>query len=383
MLIVNDQSNGPGVRAIVIGVGKYPYARNWDLRDLSTATVSALEFALWLKENLNYPDRPLKYLDVLISAPRDWGSQEPQEISAKKSRLSPSWDYKTTNFETIKQGIQNWSQKCDCSREEVAIFYFCGHGIEHNSVIALLAEDFQARDRDTEFYLTSLDLRNFHQGTARFKAKNKYFFIDSCRSDPHQLVGYEINPAPVIKPQADRKHPGDAPIYLATKNSEQAWGQSNQVSQFTNAIIRALNGAAGEIGIYNSQKKWVIRSSELLKGIRKILNSDLFSDQDKNQKADIEHFPEETIIHVPKDRAQIPVKVTWTTDWNRIFFQTINTQQRVVESDGENPLIITALDIPDPTEIVKPCGIRNCGTTESFDSDIQALQPPMLEYDFK
>ncbi|MDJ0713472.1 MAG: caspase family protein [Prochloraceae cyanobacterium] len=383
MIVVKNESDGPGVRAIVIGVGRYPNAQQWNLRDLSSATVSALEFALWLKENLNYPDRPLKYLDVIISQPENW--QEPEEINSKKRRLSPSWDYETTQFNNIKQAIENWRAQFEyeSSRNDVAIFYFCGHGIEHEGVIALLAEDFEAREQDTEFYNTSLDLRKFHQGTARLTARNKYFFIDSCRSDPPQLEGYQINPNPVINPEVGRKHPGDAPIYFATKEGEQAWGQPNEVAQFTNAIIRALNGAAGDRGRYDSETRWVVKGSELLKGIRAILNSALSSGNNTNQKADIENFPEETIIHVPRDNAQIPVKVTWTANWTSVFFENLKTQERVVISDGTNPLIISALDIPNPTGIVKPCGIRNCGTIESFDSDIQPLQPPMLKYDFQ
>ena len=383
MCVVNDQSNGPGVRALVIGVGRYLHAQRWNLGDLSSATVSALEFALWLKDTLNYPNRPLKYLDVVISAARDL--QESEEIMATKTSLSSedvSWDYQTTTLDDIMQAIRAWQEQCNLSPEEVAIFYFCGHGIEHNGVIALLAENFEARDEDTEFFYTgSLDLRQFHQGTARFRAQNKYFFIDSCRSDPVELLGYEIRPNPVVSPQADRTHPGDAPIYLATKRGERAWGIPNQVSQFTSAIIRALNGAAGDRGRNDFEGQWVIKASELLKGIRTILLFDRSHEED--QEADIVEFPKENILHVPRQQAQIPVKVTWTSDWTSVFFSNFLTGEIVVESGDDNPLIIDALNIPNPICILRPCVIKDGQTIESHLFALENLEPPMLEYFFK
>ncbi|MGK7953057.1 MAG: caspase family protein [Xenococcaceae cyanobacterium] len=388
MIIVNNQGNDrPGIRALVIGVGHYDSVRYYNLDDISSATVSALEFALWLQNRLRFPDPSsqniryldVKYLDVLVSAANNMDSSVQDRYRNSLRQVNQSWNYEEVYFQKIRDAILQWQNECNRSENEVAFFYFCGHGVEHKGIKALLAQDFNAA---THEFKKSLDLKTFYDATASFQATKKYFFIDSCRSTPSRIRNFRmISPDPVIYPELDLTHHGDAPLYYATKQSDSAWGENNQISQFTDAIIRALNGAGANLGRGNFQGKWIVKSTTLTEGISEVLEFEEKYNEALHQEPQRgEGSMTGTVLHVIENEPEIPAGFTWTETLNSISLKLVNNNSQ--ETLNNQPKIIKAYPILFPIDSLQ-ASVNIDGQDVVLHPDCIPLLPPRLDVRFQ
>ncbi|MGK7880005.1 MAG: caspase family protein [Crocosphaera sp.] len=380
MIIVKD--NTPkGIRALVIGAGRYPKAQPYDLYDLGSATLSALAFAQWLKEHLRYPNLKLKYLNLVVSKANlsnnvnhvnreTKQNYEGELINYKRyfSQVNSSWDFESTNLELIKSAVKEWKNQCNLSKDEVGFFYFCGHGIEFEGKMGLIAENFDGQNDDISG--GSFDLRALHSASSKFKASNKYFFIDSCRTTPNKLIGTDpdkFSPSVILltpnkKYKKYSNFQGDAPLYLSTQENEPSFGDHDKVSQFTNALIISLNGAGAEQAGSNSlyKNRWIITSQTLLKGIQEVLefmhkyvphNSEL-------QRPDTGDSPVTgTILHIPETEVKIPIRLNWPKTWTEFYLHFHQSRPPIYEwketsKYQQAPLIDSGKAIPDPIVLV-------------------------------
>lgn len=346
MLLTNGaQSQDPGIHALVIGVGSYANAGGYGLdADLSSASVSAFEFAQFLLSDLRYPSHPWKSADVVISRAGDLSPAKEQEIRHGLARFG-AWNFEPATFDVVSAAIKAWKVRCDASPDDIAMFYFCGHGVEYRGVIALLLENF---DADAHGYFDgSVDLHGMHAATAAMKARDKFFFVDTCREAPWQVQELtEIEP-PSVLPRVDKSHAELAPIYLATRESARAFGKPNECAQFTSSILASLRGAGARRGTGDHQGKWVVLTDSITSGIAEVLRLKVKFKKGKKQEAGLAGVNplRREVVHV-LDRAQLPAQIEWPAGVQTVVLKDGTTE--LWRTAGSSPWVEFDLDTPPP-----------------------------------
>ena len=243
----------PQTHALVVGVNDYPHLLNGSLHDeepaaatmglrqLTSPVVSAAAVADWLTTGYINPDVPLGSIELLLSPP-------PAGTAAGDG----------ATMENIKTGFDAWFGRCDQSPDNIALFYFCGHGLDAE-VLVLLASDFgKSRSRLWE---NSIDFNGTFDAMGECRAKTQCYFIDACRSTPIELLRQRgrVAAQPLRSPTTLSFPPRDAPVYLATPFGQKA-GPANGVSFFTAALLACLGrlGAARRVGT-----DWVVTTASL------------------------------------------------------------------------------------------------------------------------
>jgi hypothetical protein len=262
----------PQTHAIVIGVGDYPHLRGGSLYDaaaspvtmglkqLTSPVVSATAFANWLVTKHSNPAAPLGSVELLLS-PGDY--QPPGEDA-------PRVTVETATMQNIQNAFDRWYERCDtlngkahdAAKDNVGIFYFCGHGVEYE-VLALLPEDFGAsKNRPWD---TSIDFTKTWYGMGDCKAKTQCYFIDACReASIDTLKSKGFSPRPLKTSQSLSFPPRAAPILYATPSGQTAQGPPHSVSYFTEGLIKTFDGLGGDrkVGV-----KWKVTPDSLAKAM--------------------------------------------------------------------------------------------------------------------
>ena len=238
LIFDNRNPNEPGVHAILIGVGSYPYMRpdhplgqfapEAGLEDLESPLQSIEALAAWLSTDLDVPDTPLRSLRVLGSSP---------------TRTSPL-SVGTTTFQNIQREIRAWFDDVDTHEGNLAIFYFVGHGLAAGAKQALLAEDFGS-DRHAPFE-RSLDPDQFASAVRKAKAQRQLFLIDSCSREVPLGRDFEsVNPRPIIQAEKHANLSRVKQSFLrASAFGTRAFGRRTGPSLFMDAFLQAMRGGA-------------------------------------------------------------------------------------------------------------------------------------------
>jgi len=253
---------GPKTHAIIIGVGYYHHLPggggdtvkdSMDLEQLTSPPESAKAFAKWVVEDLNNPKAPLASVELLTSPPMDFVL--PNGTTRQSTRASMS---------EIQQAFGRWYQRCDSDAGNVAIFYFCGHGVMRRN-LALLAEDYGMLPLVP--FQTAVDLDVTWEGLARCKAETQCFFIDSCRQATWVMQKQLNDPAvPLITSEFGGGTDRDAPRFMATGPGRSAYGMSGGVTLFTGVLLECLKR-----GALNMDGRWVVTTLRLSEAISRAM----------------------------------------------------------------------------------------------------------------
>lgn len=252
-LVVDQGSDGPRVHALVVGVGAYRHLPGGTepvthdtlgLRQLSGPPVSARAFADWVATSLRHPRVPLGTVELLTSP------GPPDGIPSMAT------------FATV---FEKWYARCDTHEDNVALFYFCGHGVERESLFLLLEDVGRS---PLSLLENALDVGQTYQGMARCRAREQYFFVDACREIPFQLLQQLSGNARVlVTPQLVGDQRRDTALVYATSGGAKAYGKAGQVTRFTQALIRALDGLGGRL----DGASWVVDLSSLQRAVTQLL----------------------------------------------------------------------------------------------------------------
>jgi caspase domain-containing protein len=267
-----DEVAGPSTHAIVIGVGAYPHllggtgALSPDhdgMGQLSSPPASARMFCRWLIEELNDPAKPLASVRLLLSELAPARFQHPAT-----GRDLPVAD---ATMEHVDTALSDWKARGDTNPENRLIFFFCGHGIAQGPETSLLLADYGQRPDDP--LGGAIDFYRFHLGMNTCAAQQQCFFVDACRASSDTLIeAMRYAGRPIIQPRGRTRRAGgprEAPIYYSTVAGEDAYGRQNELSPFTDALLRALNGAGGD----DSEGDWRVSSTRLKEAIDYFLRS--------------------------------------------------------------------------------------------------------------
>lgn len=216
-----------------------------DLDQVDSPPLSAKAFASWVLEEFNNPMAPLGTVELLLS---------PESEVALSEKMSKT--VRPATMTEIREAFDRWYNRCDTDPQNIALFYFCGHGVSHKHTI-LLPQDYGARNNAP--FDNAFDLHGSWEGMGRCKAELQCAFIDACRQSAWSLQKYSEEPArPLIDPIKGTKSNRDAPRYMATGPADSAYGKTGEVTDFTKALLHCLKR-----GALKQRGEWLITTFRL------------------------------------------------------------------------------------------------------------------------
>lgn len=254
LILDRRQQDEPGVHAILIGVGVFADARDADLLeddspeggfvDLETPLHSVEAFAEWLRKELNVADTPLRTLRVLGSS------------SKRDSDLSVT----PPTFENIADEVGDWSDDVDTHEDNLAIFYFCGHGLRIGETQLLLAEDFGSNKRAP--FENAIEPELLANAMRQMKGRRQLFLIDACSTEVPFSRRYEnVRPRTIVGAARNQNlAKSEQCLIRASKLGTRAFGSARGPSLFMDAFLRAMKGAGA---VSAPGQRWVISTDML------------------------------------------------------------------------------------------------------------------------
>ncbi|MEU0004584.1 caspase family protein [Streptomyces sp. NPDC006314] len=269
---IDDSADRPRVHAFIVGVGHYPYCNTeWIdghfvsgkikavLRGiatpLTTASLSAITFAEWLANDPQPFSIPIGTIEVLISA------GTPQKVW----KGATSFPVERASFGALQRSCLQWYKRCNEHRENVAIFFWCGHGWAgwaDEGRFELLADDIG--EDEVQPFNNVVDFTTTHLKMNSCKAATQCFFIDACRTFPDGMDGLTqghsrplINVTGFEDPEGAGK---DRPVWSSVAHGMESVTPPHAPSGFTEAVVKVLQG----LGADGRSGTWRIET-ELLK----------------------------------------------------------------------------------------------------------------------
>lgn len=253
----------PQTHALIIGVGAYRHLLGGSdrllddpmgLKQLSSPPVSARAMTDWLLKHFHNPELPLGSVELLLSPAAAYTSPSGEQLAIEAAVMHQ-----------IESAFDRWFKRCDTHAKNVAIFYFCGHGVMKENLV-LLAEDFG--ESPSRLFKNAIDLEMTHLGMARCQARTQFFFTDSCRQVPSQILELrDVNAPALIDPLLRRQSSREAPIFYASSPDSRAYGLADQTTRFTAALLQSLDG----VGSKKQLGHWVVTTNSLQMGITSLM----------------------------------------------------------------------------------------------------------------
>ncbi|MEH0416624.1 caspase family protein [Streptomyces sp. B21-083] len=266
----------PRTHALVVGVGKYPHldggespvADSDGMHQLSSPPVSARAFATWLLAEYNDPERPLGSVALLLS------EEHPTPFTDPRTRTDHEVDDATIG--NIVTAVGDWYDRGDSHVDNRLLFYFCGHGVSQGEDMALLAADVFADHHNP--LNGALDFAGLMNGLKRCKAGQQVFFVDACRANSDVLIDSSGTRFAGCTPLGAGARPLDLPRrfhipYYATLAGDSSYGRTDEVSLFTEALLKSLAGAASD----DPEGDWQVNTSQLLTAIDHFMHQPSFA----------------------------------------------------------------------------------------------------------
>lgn len=268
----------PATHVLIIGVGYYrhllggPEPRNrvhLGLNSLRSPAISAMQLATWILNGngtapnggLNNPRAPLTTLEVLIS------SEQQAQINA----IGAVHDIERASLPNVCLAFDHWLAEVQRNPDNVGILYFCGHGVMGNGPEHFLLLDDHGEKQNRPFATGSFDISNTVRALWRQVQAQLYIFVDACRTY-NRSVGESLSsrPAALLDDGVSSENINRGTTWIeSTAEGEKAYGDSNGVSRFTDALLRALNGYCG--APQSGTPNWVINGSALVQAMPKLL----------------------------------------------------------------------------------------------------------------
>lgn len=304
MALLTNPADGnlEGVHALLIGVGKYPhlldgasnirFAHCAEMGQLTSPYHSVKKFKDWLQTNGKLAGKPLRSLRVLASSPKPVANL----------------GFGVPTLANIRKMTHEWIGDCGKHRENVALFYFCGHGLEHGGCTALLAQDFGS-DSISPF-AHSFDPNLLVSAALAYKASKQLFLVDACRGNPDEVKDRYKRITPVsLVDHLEHSNTGltKQSHIRATELTKSAFGVENGPSVFMTALLDSMRGAGA---LQQPHGQWVVNTSTLRQGIDSLVKRD----HGEIQSVAFDGLSSDFLVHEIGGTPAIPVDVTVTPE---------------------------------------------------------------------
>lgn len=259
----------PGTHVLILGVGKYQHGKGLgaspvggDLRQLTSPPISARAIADWFIESFRNQEKPLVSLSLLISEQQSQGYTPPRPV--RPAVFNPP----EVTLANVKLATRAWTERLSSHQDNMAVFYFCGHGASLGQQAALLLDDFGEPGAEFD---GAIDF-NILLGTMKNSpAIQQVYLLDCCRTNADDLYQNEpsIGSRVVSVASFQRGHttPPHQFILFPTIDGEEAFGIKDEISAFSSSIIDALSFAAADI----STGIWRTTTGNLLSAVDQLV----------------------------------------------------------------------------------------------------------------
>ena len=185
---------------------------------------------------------------------------------ADARELSQQIDAATwSNFEVAAQA---WLNRANSDPQNVAIFYFCGHGIGDGINTHLLMGDAGA---SPDLLRHALHVGAFRIAMGACAAQKQIYLIDACRTVDLATVLNPYSPAQSGLPPGNvmQVFNGWNPVLHSARQGEAAFGNIGEVSDFTKALLEGLTRCAV---FQPNGHYWAVSPQELQKAIAALMD---------------------------------------------------------------------------------------------------------------
>ena len=234
----------PGTHVLIIGVGRYTYGKGagespvgGDLRQLTSPPISARAMATWFLTSYQNAAKPLASVSLLVSEAEPRSFQPPEGANP--------FDPPTATLANVKEAAGHWSKRVGTNKDNLAVFYFCGHGASLGQQAALLLDDFGKPGADFD---GAVDL-DVLRGTMRNSpAIQQTYLLDCCRTNADDFYRNETSVGLRIVSLASFQRGHTTPpqqfVLFPTIDGEEAFGIKDRVSVFTVLPQSSVGGQA-------------------------------------------------------------------------------------------------------------------------------------------
>jgi len=254
MTLLLDRSQAtPQLHALVVGVSAYDHLIGggrdrldaYPLSQLGSPVPSALAMLDWVKA-YTHPSVTVGSVEALLSPSQALNGWGPAPIPVDDARI-----------DALVNAISGWFDRCNQHPDNIALFYFCGHGLMRTGP-ALLAADFGETPKNP--FDQSIDFDNLRLGMGSCKASTQLYFVDACEQSHQVLVTQlALNARVPLPPDVNAPPRSDHLVLHAAAPLEKAYGVANQPSRFTSALLSSLKGLGGE----KRNGRWSVPTSKL------------------------------------------------------------------------------------------------------------------------
>jgi Caspase domain len=270
-LIVNRRGelDGPGLHAIVAGVSHYRHlprgggreaADPMGMSQLTSCALSAYRIARWLQGRADRLAAPLSTLRLLLSPSEREIEVEPDLVTVAEP----------CTFEALRREIGYWRHDACQRRDDIALFYFAGHGVQRvRGDAVLLCQDFG--DGVGDVLERAISTANLYGGMAPAPgreevARTQFYFVDSCRIRPDAFARYEaLTPGSLWSVELSGRDDRRAPIFYAAVPGSRAYARPAEETLFCTALLAGLNGDAAETEYDDEgEARWFVTSHKLI-----------------------------------------------------------------------------------------------------------------------
>jgi len=291
-LIFSQVQDTPQTHVLIIGVGHYHYlsggvtateqvydfAKN--LTQLSSPVHSAKLFYEQVKEHHFTSSwlKPLGSVEILLDDYVD-------DFAGVNTAVEPATHSATAH------AYRRWKTRCNWNSENVAIFYFAGHGYSKPEEQYLALSDFGQDPYNP--WAGSMPFTSTRRAFHGCLAKTQIFFVDACRSIPpdNLLNTFMVAGMDTISNlQADCEH--DLTI-LGAANNESAFGPKSGPAYFTRAILNGFRG----YGANRDRRECIVSTGDFPSNVTRWLSLEKSSEGYKQRATAILNNPVDILQH--------------------------------------------------------------------------------------
>jgi hypothetical protein len=169
----------------------------------------------------------------------------------------------------VKAAARAWSDLCNQNADNVAIFYFCGHGVSdpNTSESLLLLQDFG--DIEEEFWRNSVNFEQFKRSMGSNEAMTQVYLVDACRNVPKSYMDIPRQGLSTLLTARPLLISGkNVPVIRAATLNQTAEGTVNAQTRFCEVLLDCLSHyAATEVG-----NRWQVTVDSLGTAVKAVGN---------------------------------------------------------------------------------------------------------------
>ena len=206
---------------------------------------------------------------------------------------------------SIREAFKRWFARCNERETNVALFYFCGHGVQKGIKTGLVTASFFRSD-PLALVNDVIDFEAFQSGMEACLARRQLFVIDACRTTPAALANHTgalgLTLVTYDPAQATTQAARDNPILFAAARGTASHALKNSTSYFTGALIRVLRGAGCE-----PSSMAQVMSTNVAKAINDVLDGEYHPGR-RPQDARLGGESSGFVVHEPRNPV-VPVRI--------------------------------------------------------------------------